>query len=86
MTAAGISLPYIWYLDCIGRDYSQEMKETVKPVYIMPDMAELKLLLTGQISLSDYISDFRMTNRFMEYDKNDPKPFWRMIWAKMHLW
>lgn len=86
VTAAGISLPYIWYLDCIGRDYSQEMKETVKPVYIMPDMAELKLLLTGQISLSDYISDFRMTNRFMEYDKNDPKPFWRMIWAKMHLW
>lgn len=79
VTAAGMSLPYIWYLDCIGKDYSQEKSNKIKPVYVMPDMAELKLLTTRQISLKEYISDFRKTDRFMEYDKNDPKPFWRLV-------
>ena len=86
VTAAGMNLPYIWYLDCIGQDYSQETRKMVKPVYVMPDMAELKLLLTGQISLGNYINDFRKTNRFMEFDKKDPIPFWRMLCSKIHLW
>lgn len=79
VTAAGISLPYIWYLDCIGADYSQEINKEIKPVYVMPDMAELKLLVTRQISIKDYISDFKKTNRFMEYDKKDKKPFWKLV-------
>lgn len=83
VTAAGMSLPYIWYLDCNGKDYSQESNKEIKPVYVMPDMAELKLLFTRQISLSEYIQDFRKTNRFMEYDKRDKRPFWKLI--KSHL-
>lgn len=83
VTAAGMSLPYIWYLDCIGADYSQERKKGITPVYVMPDMAELKLLVTGQISPWEYISDLRKTNRFMEYDKEDPKPFWKLV--KYHI-
>lgn len=79
VTAGGMSLPYIWYLNSIGADYSQERNKRIDPVYVMPDMAELKLLLTRQISFKDYISDFRKTNRFMEYDKNDPKPFWKLV-------
>ena len=78
-TAAGVSLPYVWYLDCIGQDYSVETNKPVKSIYVMPDMAELKLLLSGQINLFQYIGDLRKTGRFMEYDKNDPKPFWRML-------
>ena len=85
VTAAGMSLPYIWYLDCIGKEYTEEANKEITPVYVMPDMAELKLLVTRQISLREYISDFKKTNRFMEYDKNDPKPFWRMVRAKLHL-
>ena len=79
VTAAGMSLPYIWYLDCIGKDYSQEKSNKIKPVYVMPDMAELKLLMTRQISLKEYISDFRKTDRFMEWDKRDNKPFWKLV-------
>lgn len=86
VTAAGMSLPYIWFLDCLGADYSQERNKEIKPVYVMPDMAELKLLLTKQISLKEYISDFRKTDRFMEYDRKDPKPFWRMVRIKLNLW
>jgi predicted ATP-grasp superfamily ATP-dependent carboligase len=83
VTAAGMSLPYIWYLDCIGKDYSKESKKKISPVYVMPDMAELKLLATRQISLLDYISDFRKTTRFMEYDRKDKKPFWKLV--KFHI-
>lgn len=83
VTAAGVSLPYIWYLDCIDEDYSKEKNNQIKSVYVMPDMAELKLLVTRQINLKDYISDLRKTNRFMEYDKKDKKPFWKLI--KFHL-
>ena len=86
VTEAGVNLPYIWYLACKGQNYQEEMTRKIKPSYIMPDTAELKLLLTGQISLIDYINDFRKTDRFMEYDKNDPRPFWRMVRAKLHLW
>ena len=79
VTAAGMSLPYIWYLDCLGNDYSNEANKEIKSVYVMPDMAELKLLVTRQISLREYISDFKKTNRFMEYDKRDSKPFWKLV-------
>lgn len=83
VTAAGMSLPYIWYLDCIGSDYIQERDKDINPVYVMPDMAELKLLVTRQIGLKDFISDLRKTDRFMEYDKRDKKPFWKLI--QFHL-
>ena len=79
VTAAGMSLPYIWYMDCVGENYSQESNKEINPVYVMPDMAELKLLATRQISLKEYISDFKKTNRFMEYDKRDKKPFWKLV-------
>ena len=89
VTAAGMSLPYIWYLDCLGKDYSEEKAKPINPVYVMPDMAELKLLFTRQISFRDYIQDFRKTDRFMEYDSKDRKPFWKLlkyeICSKLHI-
>ena len=83
VTAAGMSLPYIWYLDSIGKDYSMELEKKITPVYVMPDMAELKLLLTRQISVREYISDLKKTDRFMEYDRNDKKPFWMLVKNKV---
>lgn len=89
VTAAGMSLPYIWYLDCIGEDYGGELSKELRPVYVLPDMAELKLLITRQISLKEYINDLRKTDRFMEYDKYDRKPFWKLlkyqICSKAHI-
>ena len=45
----------------------------------MPDSAEMKLLLSGQISLFQYLGDIVKTDRFMEFDRKDPVPFWKMI-------
>ena len=86
VTEAGMNLPFIWYLSCTGQDYGDEMVKPVKASYVMPDCAELKLLLSGQINLMEYMGDLRKTDRFMEYDRQDPKPFWRMVRAKLHLW
>lgn len=85
VTAAGISLPYVWYLACLGENYDKEAKKSIIPVYVMPDMAELKLLMTGQISILQYIRDFKKTNRFMEYDKNDKRPFLALLKKQLHF-
>lgn len=85
VTAAGISLPFIWYLDCLGKDYSNEINKEIKSVYVMPDMAELKLLLTGQISICQYYRDFVKTDRFMEFDSKDSKPFWALLKKQLHI-
>lgn len=79
VTSAGVNLPYIWYLSCKGKDYQAEKNNTIIPQYVMPDMAELKLLLTRQISVLQYLGDLFKTNCFMEFDKHDIKPFLRMI-------
>lgn len=82
VTSAGVNLPYIWYLSCKGEDYQEEKNHTVVPQYVMPDMAELKLLITRQISVSQYLGDLFKTNCFMEFDRNDIKPFLHMILQK----
>ena len=82
VTAAGVNLPYIWYLSSIGENYSEEAKRAVSSKYIMPDSAEIRLLWTRQINVFQYISDFAKTNRFMEFDKKDMKPFWKMLQMK----
>ena len=79
VTAAGVNLPYIWYLSCIGKDYSAEVNKQIIPKYIMPDSAEIRLLVTRQISVFQYLSDLIKTDRFMEFDRKDMKPFWRML-------
>lgn len=83
VTEAGVNLPYIWYLSSLDLEYIQESSKIVKNCYIMPDWAEFELLHTRQISFGDFYRDLKKTNRFMEYDKKDPKPFWRMLWNKI---
>lgn len=85
VTAAGVNLPYIWYLDRLGIEYKHEVNKCVTPVYVMPDMAELKLLLTRQISVYQYLKDLRKTNRFMEYDSLDKRPFWKLLRKQFHF-
>lgn len=85
-TAAGVSLPYVWYLSCIGQDYSVETNKPIKPIYVMPDMAELKLLFTGKISIFEYLNDLRKTNRFMEFDLRDIRPFGTLLRNAIKRW
>ena len=33
VTAAGVNLPYIWYLNCLGEDYTNESNKRITPKY-----------------------------------------------------
>lgn len=83
VTASGVNLPYIWYLSCIGESYNNEKNNKVKSKYVLPDFAELRLLFNKQISLFQYLGDLCKTDRFMEFDWKDQKPFWKMVQMKI---
>ena len=84
VTAAGINLPYIWYLANTKGDYESELKKSLfKAVYVMPEFADFKyFVLTRKISFFNWIKDLRKTDKFMEYDRLDPKPFWTFLFNK----
>jgi predicted ATP-grasp superfamily ATP-dependent carboligase len=87
VTASGVNLPYIWYLSCIGENYREEANKQVVPKYVLPDSAEIRLLVTKQISIVQYLGDLFKTNRFMEFSWKDQRPFWKMIQMKFkYLW
>lgn len=79
VTAAGVNLPYIWYLYCIGADYKKEIPQSIKPVYVMPEFADISLLRHRQLNLLSWLKDVHRTDRFMEYDKHDMSPFLHLL-------
>lgn len=80
VTASGVNLPYIWYLYSTGGDFRNEMHRShVKPVYVMPEFADLSLVIHKKLNLFTWLIDIRRTDCFMEYDKNDTAPFWYYV-------
>ena len=76
VTAAGINLPYIWYLYNTGGEFRQEIaRSAVKPVYVMPEFADVSFVTHGQLNFYAWLKDIYKTDRFMEYDKHDKAPF-----------
>lgn len=77
VTASGTNLPYLWYLANIGSDYKSELeKSAFKPVYVMPEFADFKNFVANRkISLWKWFSDIAKTDCFMEFERQDPKPF-----------
>ena len=43
----------------------------------------IKLVLQRKVSLGQWLKDWKRTDFFMEYDKQDPKPFWQYIKDKI---
>lgn len=82
VTKAGINLPLIWVKFCLDEDYSSELKSPNR-IIMMPEFQDIKLVFQRKVSLSQWIKDWKRTDYFMEYDKNDPNPFWRYIFDKL---
>ena len=70
---AGINLPYIWYLYCIGADYKKEITP-IHDEYVMPEFSELSLYQQGIISRKEWKQDMKAATSFMDYDSEDPAP------------
>ncbi|ADE83730.1 hypothetical protein PRMUPPPA20_20750 [Xylanibacter ruminicola] len=79
VTAAGVNLPYIWYMSHLKSTIDIESFRQVRPVYVMPEFADVSLIRHGQLNIFTWIKDICRTDRYMEYDKKDPKPFWLLL-------
>lgn len=82
VTAAGVNLPYIWYLANIGQNYHKYLVN-VKAVYVMPEMSDLSYIKHGKLSVTRWIRDIFRTDCFMEFSIKDPKPFFHLIGQKI---
>lgn len=81
VTASGMNLPYIWYLYCNGHSYESEIHyEEMKEVIVMPEFNDFDNVKKRKITLLHWISDIIKTDRFMEYDRQDSKPFWVQLY------
>lgn len=70
---AGVNLPYIWYLYCIGADYRSEIKP-IHEEFVMPEFAELALYKQGLITRKELKSDMKKATSYMDYAADDPAP------------
>ena len=85
VTASGTNLSYIWYLYCTKQDYKEELNSSkFKAVYVMPEFADFSCFVkSGKISIFQWIRDLIRTNKFMEFDRFDKKPFYYYLLNKI---
>ncbi|MBR5033750.1 MAG: ATP-grasp domain-containing protein [Bacteroidales bacterium] len=79
VTDAGMNLPYIWCAYNSGEDYSSEVTNGVKSLYCMPEFDDFVFVLKGKLSLGTWLKDVRKTQSFMEYSKDDKRPFYKKM-------
>lgn len=75
VTGAGVNLPYIWYQYCAGEDYKKEWTKGVNDIFVMPEFDDFLLVLKRKVSMNTWWKDYKRTTTFMEYSKDDPKPY-----------
>ena len=75
VTAAGVNLPYIWYLYNLGKDYREEKECIIKSLYVMPEVTDFSFVKNGELSFWSWLKDLLRTRKFMEFDYKDIKPF-----------
>lgn len=84
VTAAGVNLPLIWVKANLGIDYKGDIN-TPRSIVVMPEFQDLKLVIQRRISLWQWTKDWKRTNVFLEYAKDDKKPFFKYL-ADKFLW
>ena len=82
VTAAGVNLPSIWVKANIGLDYKNEIKK-VNRIIVMPEFQDFKLVLQRKISLGQWLKDWWRTDAYLDWNKNDKRPFFRFILNKL---
>ena len=86
--AAGIDLPYILYLDMIGKPNSfNSSVSTMKWFRLTTDLPTVFIeMLKGKIKLKDYINSIKGPKEFAVFNKADPIPFLVEILLLPYLW
>jgi predicted ATP-grasp superfamily ATP-dependent carboligase len=81
VTAAGVNLPYLWYQSQTGQE--KALDTVAKSVYVMPEFDDFRLIKQGKNTFAQWLKDIRRTERFMEFDNKDQKPFWSLLFKSI---
>lgn len=84
VTKSGVNLPVIWYKANTGEEYLDEVKD-IKPIVVMPEFQDFKLVLQRKVGLWKWLKDVKRTNVFLDYDKQDMKPFWHFFMNRIPM-
>ena len=60
-------------------DWTEEAHRSVKRLYCMPVIPDMTMMLKGKVSLRTWIKDVRKTTSFMDYSREDRRPFARNL-------
>ena len=74
----GANLPYIAYLDSIGKDVDKIIpkKEQVKWMYMFQDIfPSIQSMTNGKLSFRKWISSYKGNKDFAVFAFDDPSPF-----------
>ena len=75
-TSAGINVPYISYLYFTGQDYKKEIENSpIHKVFLMPEIAYLRRVWVGEVSLKEYIQNCKKADCYTTYFKEDKALF-----------
>lgn len=86
-TSSGINLPYIYYLNCIGKNCQQEINNSsVRTTYMITAYHYFIAVLTGRYSIKEWFLDVRKATCHKIYFRNDRKPvLWFILKKCEHL-
>lgn len=83
VTAAGMNLPYIWYLYNTEGDYQAEIvASTINETYSVPEDSYLSSMLRGELSFREWRRNMKKANSYITYFSDDTKPFWTLMWLQ----
>ncbi len=80
VTAFGVNLPYIMYLDRIGEKIGGEtlVPYDAKAVWLCPELYFTRVL-AGEVGLWEYMANLRKTTCSTICFKGDRRPFWKFL-------
>lgn len=83
-TAAGINIPYIYYLYYSGGDYKKELALShVKKTWLMPEFYYFQCLLRNELGFFEWWRNMRKADCYTTFFKNDKKPFYYFLFHQL---
>ena len=82
VTESGVNLPVVWVKACLNEDYRSELHKP-KHIVVMPEFQDFKLVLQRRLSFGRWLKDLHLTDVFLEYTKDDKRPFFQFIIDKL---
>lgn len=74
-----VDIPYIWSLDCMGKDVTSLCSPLDIDYYFIDEFGDFLNVFTTKLTIKKWVKDLRKATAFKYYSESDSKPFWRML-------